>query len=171
MMAGLRRARWGLKAEKRGVLMSGTRVRGLAVFAALVVTGLVAATPGSAWTDNPTEGCTPGYWKNHTESWVTYTPTQTVDSVFTGADPSLGTQTLLDALSFPGGSDLVGAEGNLLRAAVAGLLNDTSGIDYGVPSQAIIKAVNKRIATGDPKKMKKLANKLDARNNLPCPLS
>jgi hypothetical protein len=161
----------GGSAEKWGIRMRGSRVRGLAVFAAVVVMGLVAATPGGAWTDNPTQGCTPGYWKNHTDSWVTYTPTQTVDSVFTGAEPSLGSATLLDALSFPGGSDLIGAEGNLLRAAVAGLLNDTSGIDYGVPSQAIIKAVNKRIATGDPKKMKKLANKLDARNNLPCPLS
>lgn len=70
--------------------MRGSRVRGLAVFAAVVVTGLVAATPGGAWTDNPTEGCTPGYWKNHTDAWVTYTPNQTVDSVFTGAHPSLG---------------------------------------------------------------------------------
>ena len=132
--------------------MRGSRVRGLAVFAAVVITGLVAATPGGAWSDNPTEGCTPGYWKNHT-------------------DPSLGSATLLDALSFQGGDDLVGKEEILLRAAVAALLNSTSGIDYGVPPQAIINAVNKRIATGDPKKINKLATKLDARNNLPCPLS
>jgi hypothetical protein len=151
--------------------MRGSRVRGLAVFAAVVITGLVAATPGGAWSDNPTEGCTPGYWKNHTDAWVTYTTTQTVDSVFTGADPSLGSATLLEALSFQGGDDLVGKEEILLRAAVAALLNSTSGIDYGVPPQAIINAVNKRIATGDRKKINKLATKLDARNNLPCPLS
>ena len=149
----------------------GLRVRALAVFALVAVTGLVAATPGGAWTDNPTEGCTPGYWKNHTDAWVTYTPSQTVDSVFTGADPSLGSQTLLDALSFQGGSDLVGKEEILLRAGVAALLNSTSGIDYGVPPQAIINAVNKRLATQNPKKINKLATKLDTRNNLTCPLS
>jgi hypothetical protein len=37
-------------------------------------------------------------------------PDQTVDSVFTGADASLGSQTLLQALSFKGGNDLIGAQ-------------------------------------------------------------
>ena len=83
--------------------MDGLRVRALAVVAAVAVTGLVAATSGSAtWSPNPTEGCTPGYWKNHEESWVTYTTTQTVDSVFTGADPSLGSATLHGGALLPG---------------------------------------------------------------------
>lgn len=151
--------------------MDGLRVRALAVVAAVALTGLVAAGSGSAWTTNPTEGCTPGYWKNHEEAWVTYTPTQTVDSVFTGADPSLGSATLLDALSFQGGPDLVGKQEILLRQAVAALLNTTSGIDYGVKTQALINAVNSRLASGSEKKLVNFATQLDNRNNLGCPLS
>ena len=152
--------------------MDGLRVRtlALAVVAAVAVTGLVAAGTGNAWTTNPTEGCTPGYWKNHEEAWVTYTPTQTVDSVFTGADPSLGSATLLEALSFQGGDDLVGKQEILLRAAVAALLNSTSGIDYGVKPKALINAVNSRLASGNEKKIVNFAKKLDDRNNLGCPL-
>jgi hypothetical protein len=151
--------------------MEGMRVRALAVFAAVAVTGLVATGSGSAWTNNPTEGCTPGYWKNHEEAWVTYTPTQTVDSVFTGADPTLGSQTLLEALSFQGGPDLVGKQEILLRAAVAALLNTTSGIDYGVKTKALINGVNSRLASGSEKKIINFATQLDNRNNLGCPLS
>ena len=151
--------------------MGGLKIRAAAVVAAVAVVGLIAAAPGGAWSTNPTQGCTPGYWKNHTDAWVTYTPTQTVDSVFTGADPSLGSATLLDALNFQGGPDLVGKEEILLRAAVAGLLNTTSGIDYGVSSKGIITAVNKRFAEGDPNKIINLATKIDTRNNLTCPLS
>jgi hypothetical protein len=150
--------------------MDGLRVRALAVVAAVAVTGLVATGSGSAWTNNPTEGCTPGYWKNHTEAWVGYSPDQTVDSVFTGADPTLGSQTLLEALSFQGGPDLVGKQEILLRAAVAALLNSTSGIDYGVGPNGVINGVNKRLASGDEKKIVNFAKKLDDRNNLGCPL-
>jgi len=134
---------------------------------------LASAGPGQAWTTG-TEGCTPGYWKNHTDSWsmTSYTTSQTVDSVFTGADPSLGSQTLLDALSFQGGDDLVGKQEILLRAAVAALLNSSAGLDYGVQPHAIIKAVNGRLAKGNLDGIVNLASKLDTRNNQgSCPLS
>jgi hypothetical protein len=150
--------------------MNGLRARASAVLAAVAVVGLVAVSSGGAWSTNSTEGCTPGFWKNHEEAWVTYTPTQTVDSVFTGADPSLGSATLLEALSFQGGPDLVGKQEILLRAAVAALLNTTAGIDYGVKSKALINAVNSRLASGSEKKIINFATQLDNRNNLGCPL-
>ena len=55
------------------------------------------------------EGCTPGYWKNHTEDWVGYTPGQTVGSVFANTG-SLGSMTLLQALKNGGGSTLEDAK-------------------------------------------------------------
>lgn len=158
-------------ADQRRFLGGGLRFRALFVVAAVAATGLIAAAPSGAWTDNPTQGCTPGYWKNHTDAWVTYTPTQTVDSVFTGADPSLGSATLLDALKFKGGPDLVGKEEILLRAATAGLLNTTAGIDYGVHAANMIKATNAALASGLEKRIIRFATKVDTRNNLTCPLS
>src|SRR5437667_8671818 len=76
----------------------------VAVLAAMTISGtMVLASPALA------HACSPGYWKNHTESWPgAYSPGQTVDSVFTGADASLGSQTLLQALSFQGGPGIVG---------------------------------------------------------------
>src|SRR5215217_4077427 len=47
-------------------------------------------------------GCTPEYWKNHTENWgltLYYSPTQTVGSIYgTAFSPSLSSLTLLHAL-------------------------------------------------------------------------
>ena len=159
------------KAEGRKHRGRGLGIRAAALFAAVAVMGLVAAAPSGAWTDDPTQGCTPGYWKNHTDSWVTYTPDQTVDSVFTGADPSLGSATLLDALNFKGGPHLVGKEEILLRAGVAGLLNTTAGIDYGVKPANMIKAVNTALASGKLARIIRIATRIDTRNNLTCPLS
>jgi hypothetical protein len=73
------------------------------------------------------QGCTPGYWKNHTDSWppTGYSTTQKIKGVFSEATfwPGVGNATLLDALSFAGGSGTEGAAEILLRAAVAALLN------------------------------------------------
>jgi hypothetical protein len=103
---------------------------------------------------------------------VTFTPGQTVSSVFTGVDPSLSSETLLAALQGGGGSGLVGQEEILLRAAVAALLNSTS-ISYPFGTTAIVNAVNGAIATGDPLVVNALATLLDKANNGRggCPLS
>jgi hypothetical protein len=65
----------------------------------------------------------------------------------------------------------VGAEQILLRAAVAALLNSTSGIGYPLSTAAIISEVNAAIATGDRDTILALAATLDSDNNLGCPLS
>lgn len=122
------------------------------------------------------EGCTPGYWKNHTGSWAAsgYSPSQTVSSVFSGAGafPSLAGQTLLQALQGGGGPGTLGAAKILLRAATAALLNAAHpGVDYTRTAADIIADVNAALASGSRDRMLALASALDGDNNLGCPLS
>lgn len=123
-----------------------------------------------------TEGCTPGYWKNHTDSWAGtgYTPGQTVGSVFSGASafPSLASQTLLQALQGGGGPGTLGAAKILLRAATAALLNAAhSGVDYTRTTAEILADVNSALTSNSRDTMLTLASELDGDNNLGCPLN
>ncbi len=121
-------------------------------------------------------GCTPGYWKNHTDSWAGtgYAPSQKVGSVFSGASafPSLASKTLLQALQGGGGPGLDGAAKILLRAAVAALLNAAhSGVDYPRTTAEILADVNAALSSGNRNTMLNLATALDNDNNLGCPLN
>jgi hypothetical protein len=121
------------------------------------------------------EGCTPGYWKaiQHWDSWVGYTPNQSLESVF-DVPNSLGydNTTLVQALEFGGGSGISGGARILLRAAVAALLNSSSpDVDYTMTTAQVIAAVNAALASGDRNVMITLAGELDADNNLGCPLN
>ena len=117
------------------------------------------------------EGCTPGYWKNHKSAWDGLKPTQRVKSVFSGADRTLANATLLQALSFTGGSGVVGAERILLRAAVAALLNaKDADVDYALTVSQIRKQVSAALATDNRQTMLDLAASLDRLNNAGCPL-
>jgi hypothetical protein len=125
---------------------------------------------------NGGEGCTPGYWKNHAKSWPAtgYSTSQKVQSVFSQASlyPALGSSTLLQALSFDGGSTLEGAAGNLLRAATAALLNSAhSGVDYPWVTANVISDVNAALASKNRDAILALASELDQDNNLGCPLN
>lgn len=126
-------------------------------------------------TDEPGfEGCTPGYWKNHPDSWppTGYATGQTVGSVFNAGEYGLNDDTLLDALSYGGGPGAVGGAKILLRAAVAGLLNASHpDTDYTMSAGALISAVNAALASGDRDTMLTLAASIDADNNLGCPLN
>ncbi len=122
------------------------------------------------------QGCTPGYWKNHTDSWppTGYSPAQSVESVFSAAAayPAYGTPSLLQGLSFQGGSGVEGGVGNLLRAAVAALLNTAhSGVDYPRTTVGVISDVDAALASGNRDTMLSLASALDGDNNLGCPLN
>ncbi|MEO6192223.1 MAG: hypothetical protein ABIS20_04390 [Thermoanaerobaculia bacterium] len=123
-----------------------------------------------------TEGCTPGYWKNHTSSWAGtgYSPGQTTGSVFSGASafPSLASKTLLQSLQGGGGPGTLGAATILLRAATAALLNAAhSGVDYPLTQAQIISQVNAALASNNRDTMLSLAGTLDGDNNLGCPLN
>ena len=124
------------------------------------------------------EGCTPGFWKNSVGSWAPtgYSPSQRVDSVFTlpngVLNNQLGDDTLLQALGYPGGDNLLGAAQILLRAGVASLLNSAHPDvdDFPRTTAEVIADVNAALATKDRATILALASELDADNNSLCDL-
>ena len=118
------------------------------------------------------QGCSHGYWKNHTQSWEGYTFTETVGSVFSNAG-SLGDMTLLQAMQFTGpGNTLEDAKRILLQQAVASLLNaEHSEINFPMDSASLISAVNAALASSDRDAILALKDQLDDKNNLGCPLN
>jgi hypothetical protein len=144
-------------------------VKALSDPVATVVTFVNRRRPGA-------QGCTPGYWKNHTDSFAPtgYTPGTIVGTVFTGLLPSLATQTFLTALQGGGGSGELGAQQILLRAAVAALLNAAHPrVSYALTTAEITSLVNAALATHDRATILALASRLDAANNGSggCPLN
>ncbi|MDP6415267.1 MAG: SdrD B-like domain-containing protein, partial [Gammaproteobacteria bacterium] len=146
-----------------------------------VVTGQTVVTTLDPGENDPTwdaglfqaalQGCTPGFWKNHTEAWVGYSPTDTVGSIFTLPPElaDLASTTLVDALGFGGGSGITGAAKILLRAAVAGLLNAASpDVNYPHTELEIISDVNAALASLDRTTIIDLAEGIDGDNNLGC---
>lgn len=122
------------------------------------------------------QGCSPGYWKNHTASWsgTGFSPGQTAGSVFTAlsAFPTLASKTLLQSIQGGGGPGTLGAATILMRAATAALLNAASpGVDYPLTQAQVISQVNAALASNDRNTMLALASTLDGDNNLGCPLS
>ncbi|HZF09768.1 MAG TPA: hypothetical protein VFE33_13340, partial [Thermoanaerobaculia bacterium] len=141
--------------------------------------GTTASAHDDSWyygqAQQQSQGCSPGYWKNHPSAWSAtgYSTGQIVSNVFHEATrfPSLGSSTLLQALSFQGGSGLDGAAQTLLRAAVAALLNAAdSHLNYPRQPSAVISSVNSSLSSGDRNNMQTLASQLDTDNNLSCPL-
>lgn len=135
---------------------------------------LLAALPAGANLPGD-EGCTPGYWKNHEDSWAVtgYSPSRTVLSVWSGASafPNLADDSLMDALNYEGGSGLEGAARNLLRQSVAALLN-TNHPDVDFPAaDGVINRTNEALTSGSRAAMLTLKDLFDAKNNLGCPLN
>ena len=146
------------------------------VCALLLSFGVAVGSSAAQATEIGYAGCTPGYWKNHTDSWppTGYSPSQKVQSVFQRAAgyPALGGSALLQALSFQGGSTLDGAAGNLLRAAVAGLLDAAHpNVSYPRDPAQLIQDVDAALASNDRDTMLTLASAIDHDNNLGCPLN
>jgi len=122
--------------------------------------------------NQPLEGLTPGYWKNHPESWppTGYTTTQKVNTVFTipsQIDSKIANKTLIETLGGGGGGGINGAAKILLRAAVAALLNAAHpNINYPLSTTKVITDVNNALASRDRFTMLALADELDKLNNL-----
>lgn len=127
----------------------------------------------------PTQGCTPGFWKNNAVKnggnlWIGFTPSELLSTAGFAVPASfsdgttLADATLLSALRFQGGSTLEGASEILLRAAVAAILNAGQ---FGGSASGIIAEVNAALASNNRDKILALATTLDAANNLGCPLS
>ena len=108
------------------------------------------------------EGCTPGYWKNHLDSWAGtgYDPDDLFSSVF---DDAFGTKTLEDVLNQGGGGLKA-----LGRHTVAALLNASSSVDYDMTTLEVITAFNAVFPGGDYETLK---NRLENFNEQGCPLN
>lgn len=139
--------------------------------------GMMMAAPASA-TNIGNEGCTPGYWKNHTDNWEEYTTASTLRNNWTLGqfDAKWGGKTFEEALSFKGGTGLDGAFQILMRASVAAYLNAAhEGVGYPLrrfdePGE-MKDMINTALASGSRAQMLDLARKLDMYNNLGCPLN
>jgi hypothetical protein len=160
-----------------GTAVSGTHINtGTATGKALGAT-VTASDPAAYVAQSPdiSSGCTPGYWKNHTDSWppTGYSTGQSVLSAFAASSlfPALADDTLLQSLAYGGGSDLRGAAEILLRAGTAALLNAAHpGVAYPRSPESVIADVNAALA-GTRDSMLALAAALDADNNRGCPLN
>ena len=149
----------------------------VAVAAATLTIGLV---PGAVADNIGHEGCTPGYWKNHTDNWEETNPSVLVGALYASAPTSVAGLTLAEALNGGGGPGVDGAASILTRAAVASWLNAAhEGLGFpwrrhadGLDGRtSLVAAVNEAFASNDRATMLALASELDADNNLGCPLN
>ena len=107
------------------------------------------------------EGCTPGYWKNHPESFAGtgVTPSSTLASV----GFNVGSALTFDQALTEGGGELDA----LLRHAAAAYLNAMhADVDYPLTAAQIVTATNAAIASGDYEATK---DAFDEYNNLNAP--
>ena len=154
------------------------RIIGALVSVALTAGLFAALAPSAGATNIGEEGCTPGYWKNHTDNWEEYTPSSKLGNQNWDIPASLSEfndVTFLQALKFKGGENLKGAAEILFRAVVAAYLNAAhEGVGYPYRRftdpgnlQSWIRDV---LATEKRARYLELAAELDAANNLGCPL-
>jgi hypothetical protein len=147
---------------------------------ALLMSVTVLGTTAAHATAIGHEGCTPGYWKTHTDNWQETNPSVLFGTLYTDARANVAGSTLEEALQGGGGPGADGAAVILARAATAAWLNsaheglgypwrrNTPGLD-GRP--ALVPTVNAAFASGDRATMLALATMLDNDNNLGCPLN
>jgi hypothetical protein len=123
------------------------------------------------------EGCTPGFWKNHADCWECVCPDDLVGDTFSvdvELPPELeelGDDTLMQALKYGGGRGLAGAARNLLRQAVAALLNACDpDVAYPLSVDEVKELVRIYVETLDRGQMLELKDLFDRLNNLGCPI-
>lgn len=118
------------------------------------------------------QGCTPGFWKNHTSSWpAPYTPTTLFKNVFSVPlvyKSSLGgTKTLLQVLQQGGG-----CEKALGRHGVAALLNAAAlgTSNFGLSVTQVKTTVNNALSTKNCSQIESAKDSLEGFNEASCPL-
>ena len=116
-------------------------------------------------------GCTPGFWKNHTDCWDCYSPTTLVGDVFDipGSLSALADDTLLQALRYKGGKTLRAKTRIMLRQAVAALLNACDpNFDYPLTVAGVIEDVNEALATLNKREILSTKRELAGYNQIGC---
>jgi len=120
------------------------------------------------------EGFTPGFWKNHQDAWVGYSPGDIVEDVFIvdgttfpESIPGITDATLITALNFGGGKGFEGKARNLLRAGVAALLNAAHpDVDYRYSENQVKVMIISAFWYGDPDYLETLKDDFDYWNNM-----
>lgn len=142
--------------------------------AGMVVLAAGFVLPLNAWAWGETQGCTPGYWKNHTDQALLYGGAWTLRdaaATVTGMDVSQLTFIpddigLVDAAT----GKASGVEQQFYRHLAAGILNIWSGqVDYLDPQTTLTQILLD--AAADPSDLEDEKGALDAANNLGCPLN
>ena len=111
------------------------------------------------------EGCTLGYWKNHTDRWCdAYATCDRYGDIFTSAPSSIADLSLLEVLNLGGGGIY-----NLARQSVAALLNTCSSeVDFAYSNvESLISDVNEAFTNGEAGSF---GTYLDGLNMAGCPL-
>jgi hypothetical protein len=154
--------------RRQAVKLGGLVALGL-VFHKPIIETIV---PKPAFANYVGQGCTPGFWKNHTSSWpAPYTPTTLFKDVFTipGAYKSSlgGTKTLLQVLQQGGGCQKA-----LGRHGVAALLNAKAlgASNFGLSVSQVKTTVNNALATLNCSQIENAKNTLEGFNESSCPL-
>ena len=151
----------------------------LAVMVLTAAIGIISVSPAGATEVGNTEGCTPGYWKNHPQSWLeqptdttpVYTPSTPLSTISSAFNTYLPGATFGSALQGGGGPGLTGAATILARAATASWLNATVEIAFPYQRATLTTLVTNALQSGDRATILDLATTLDGANNLGCPLS
>ena len=120
---------------------------------------ILGTTTAAQANDIGMEGCTPGYWKNHTDNWQETSPGVLFGTLYVDARANVVGETLLETLQGGGGppvptrprrSWLVPATAAWLNAAHEGLgyprRREAGGLD-GRPK--LVPTVNAAFASGD----------------------
>lgn len=159
-------------------------VKILPVFVTLALLVLLAK-PSFAPIPNPSQGCTPGFWKNHLGAWVVFNPADpigpTLEAVWSEfglgawdwpACPDLADMygdSLLQVLNYHGGPGVDGGARIYLRAAVAALLNASHPEVQAVDVYTIMTGMRIVLGWCDRDSFIYYAGYYDALNNLGCP--
>jgi hypothetical protein len=111
-------------------------------------------------------GCSPGYWKTHTDAWPVSLQTTLFKTIFTAAAGlPIGDMTLIDVLGLKGGG--ISALG---RIGTSAYLNALSlGAQYGLTTLQVQNYVNAAITSGDFETNKNLLEGMQDVNGRTCP--
>ena len=125
---------------------------------AVIISMFALASAAMATHKKGSEGCTPGYWKNHvgTGSGLLF------ETVFEDTAVTSATTTLQQAASLGGGG--VNA---LVRHAAAAYLSSVNDVDYLYHPEEVVAMFNAAHPGGDIEGTKNL---FEAQNELGCPL-
>jgi hypothetical protein len=127
---------------------------------ALVISMFAMASAVAGAKKDATEGCTPGYWKNHTVAASSIT----FESVFGNTTATTASTTLQQAVGIGGGG-----LNALVRHAAAAYLNSLSGIDYMFSTAEVVALFQAALAPGG--NIENTKNLLETANELGCPLN